>query len=265
MRLSIHCMSQLPAFLAQLGRGHDYSVGPPPRCTVRYASLRQREKRSGDGRYDGKGGVFLRPSNFDRFMRPSSTTSLRRPGLEASKVASTLSLNAEKQRDVSTKTSTATFDASPTRPGVNAPKARGFFYESGKIAVFDGKAYLDGSLPPKTPARKAGIASSSKPRHAVSAGNRRTEASASRMHLTPTSTDVRTEEKNHVWPLTASTEYDEQWSFPEDPATQRRHAVVRVPHVAPLPSAFQNVAPFLLYDCSGLQIEQVRKWAGDQG
>ena len=179
-------------------------------------------------------------------------------------MASTLSLNAEKQRDVSMKTSKATFDASPTRPGVNAPKARGFFYESGKIAVFDGKAYLDGSLPPKTPARKTGIASSSKPRRAVSAGNRRTEASASRMQLTPSSTDVPTEE-NHVWPPTASTEYDEQWAFPEDPATQRRHAVVRVPQVAPLPSAFQNVAPFLLYDCSGLQIEQVRKWAEDHG
>jgi Ca2+-binding EF-hand superfamily protein len=43
------------------------------------------------------------------------------------------------------------FDTSPRMPGINAPKARGFLYELGKPAVYDGKVDFNGSLPPGSP------------------------------------------------------------------------------------------------------------------
>ena len=51
-------------------------INPPPPA-VRSAPRRGRSTGKADGKYDGKGGVFLRPASFDNFFRPSSSTSSR--------------------------------------------------------------------------------------------------------------------------------------------------------------------------------------------
>ena len=168
----------LPAYLQGVGCGHDYSTNPPQVQAARPAPQPKHNNRpgrvSGDGRYDGKGGVFIRPAGFDRFMRPSSSTSLRPPRIFTGPAVRSESSNPSLVRGAPAATSGSAqeskeqrramrrllgFDPRPNLPGVNAPKARGYFYENGKFAVYDGKNNLDGSPPPRLsihPARKRG-------------------------------------------------------------------------------------------------------------